>query len=44
MIWAPRSIWKVFKLVWAVSEKFGAGPVSWGGLTASRRSDHRRAV
>jgi hypothetical protein len=25
-------------------EKFGAGPVSWGGLTAPRRSDPRGAV
>jgi hypothetical protein len=24
--------WKVFKVVRAVFEKFGAGPVSWGGL------------
>jgi hypothetical protein len=35
IIWAHGSIWKVFKVVWAVFEKFGAGPVSWGGLTAS---------
>jgi hypothetical protein len=34
VIWAPGSIWKVFQLVQAVFEKFGAGPVSWGGLTA----------
>jgi hypothetical protein len=34
MFWAPRSIWKVFKLVRTVFEKFGAGSVSWGGLTA----------
>ena len=34
MIWAPGSIWKVFKVVRAVFEKFGAGPVFWGGLTA----------
>jgi hypothetical protein len=34
MIWASGSIWKVFQLVRAVFEKFGAGPVSWGGLTA----------
>jgi hypothetical protein len=34
MIWAPGSIWKVLQLVWAVFEKFGAGSVSWGGLTA----------
>jgi hypothetical protein len=44
MIWAPGSIWKVFKVVRAVFEKFGAGPVSWGGLTAPRRSDPRGAV
>jgi hypothetical protein len=34
MIWAPGSIWKVFKVVQVVFEKFGAGPVSSGGLTA----------
>jgi hypothetical protein len=34
MIWAPRSIWKVFQLVRANFEQFGAGPVTWGGLTA----------
>jgi hypothetical protein len=33
MIWALGSIWKVFKVVRAVFEKFGAGPVSWSGLT-----------
>jgi hypothetical protein len=38
MIWAPESICKVFKVVRAVFEKFGAGPVSWGGLTARKRS------
>jgi hypothetical protein len=44
MIWAPGSIWNVFKVVQAVFEKFGAGLVSWGGLTAPRRSDPRGAV
>jgi hypothetical protein len=34
MIWAPGSIWKVFQLVRANFERFGAGPVPWGGLTA----------
>jgi hypothetical protein len=34
MLWAPGSVWKVFKLVRAIFEQFGAGPVSWGGLTA----------
>jgi hypothetical protein len=34
----------VFQLAWANFEQFGAGPVSWGGLTAPRRSDHRGAV
>jgi hypothetical protein len=41
MIWAPRSIWKVFQMVRAVFQQFGAGPVSWGGLTVPRRSDDR---
>jgi hypothetical protein len=41
MIWAPGSIWKVIQLIWEVFEKFGAGLVSWGGLTAPRRSDDR---
>jgi hypothetical protein len=36
MFWAPGSIWKVFQLVRAVFEKFGAGPVSRGGLTAPK--------
>jgi hypothetical protein len=46
MIWAPRSIWKVFQLVRAIFGQFGAGPVTWGGLTApgdqmfGRRSNH----
>jgi hypothetical protein len=44
MFWAHGSIWKVFKVVRAVFEKFGAGPVSWGGLTAPRWSDPRGAV
>jgi hypothetical protein len=34
MIWAPGSIWKVFQLVRAIFEQFGAGPVTWSGLTA----------
>jgi hypothetical protein len=34
MLWAPGSVWKVFQLVRANFEQFGAGPVSWGGLTA----------
>jgi hypothetical protein len=38
MLWAPGSVWKVFQLVRANFEQFGAGPVSWGGLTASRLS------
>jgi hypothetical protein len=36
MIWAPGSIWKVFQLVRAIFEKFGAGSVSWGSLTAPK--------
>jgi hypothetical protein len=44
MIWTPGSILKVFQLVWEVFEKFGAGPVSWGGLTAPRRSEDEQAV
>jgi hypothetical protein len=39
MLWAPGSVWKVFQLVRAIFEQFGAGPVTWGGLTAPRRSD-----
>jgi hypothetical protein len=35
-VWAPGSIWKVFEVVRAVFEKFGAGPIPWGGLTASQ--------
>jgi hypothetical protein len=34
MFWAPGSIWKVFQLVRANFEQFGAGPVTWGSLTA----------
>jgi hypothetical protein len=34
MIWAPGSIWKVFQLVWAIFEQFGAGSATWGSLTA----------
>jgi hypothetical protein len=44
MLWAPGSVWKVFQLVRANFEQFGAGPVSWGGLTAPRRSDVVQAV
>jgi hypothetical protein len=32
-------VWKVFQLVRANFEQFGAEPVTWGGLTAPRRSD-----
>jgi hypothetical protein len=38
------SVWKVFQLVRANFEQFGAGPVSWGGLTTPRRSDVVQAV
>jgi hypothetical protein len=34
MFWTPGSVWKVFQLVRAIFEQFGAGPISWGGLTA----------
>jgi hypothetical protein len=34
----------VFKVVRAVFEKFGAGPVSWGGLTAPQAVRSQRAV
>jgi hypothetical protein len=34
MILVPGSTWKVFQLIRVVFEKFGTGPVSWGGLTA----------
>jgi hypothetical protein len=44
MLLAPGSVWKVFQLVRANFEQFGAGPVSWGGLTATRRSDQVLAV
>jgi hypothetical protein len=44
MIWAPGSIRKVFKVVRADFEKFGAGPISWGGLTTPRRSDPTGAI
>jgi hypothetical protein len=37
MFWAPGSIWKVFQLVRANFEQFGARPVTWGSLTAPRR-------
>jgi hypothetical protein len=36
MFWAPGSVWKVFKLVRAIFEQFGAGQVTLGGLTAPR--------
>jgi hypothetical protein len=36
MLWAPGSVWKVFQLVRANFGQFGAGPVSWGGLTAPK--------
>jgi hypothetical protein len=36
MLWAPGSVWKVLKLVRANFEQFGAGPVTWGGLTATK--------
>jgi hypothetical protein len=36
MFWAPGSVWKVFQLFRAYFEQFGAGPVSWGGLTAPK--------
>jgi hypothetical protein len=41
MFWTPGGIWKVFQLVQAVFEKFGAGPVSRGGLPAPRRLDDK---
>jgi hypothetical protein len=44
MLWAPGNVWKVFKLVRANFEQFGAGTVSWGGLTAPRRSVELQAV
>jgi hypothetical protein len=44
MLWALGSVWKVFKLVRANFEQFGAGPVSWGGLTAPRWSVEVLAV
>jgi hypothetical protein len=44
MIWTPGSIWKVFKVVPAGFEKFGAGPVSLGGLTAPKQSDPRGTI
>jgi hypothetical protein len=44
MLWAPGSVWKVFKLVRANFEKFGAGSISWGGLTAPKRSVKVQAV
>jgi hypothetical protein len=34
MFWASGSVWKVFQLFREIFEQFGAGPVSWGGLTA----------
>jgi hypothetical protein len=44
MLWALGSVWKVFQLVRAIFEQFGAGAVTWGGLTASRRSDEWLAI
>jgi hypothetical protein len=44
MLWAPGSVWKVFQLVRAIFEQFGAGPVTRGGLTAPTRSDEVQAV
>jgi hypothetical protein len=44
MLWAPGSVWKVFQLVRTNFEQFGAGPVSWGGLAAPRRSVEVQAV
>jgi hypothetical protein len=44
MFWAPGSVWKVFQLVPANFEQFGEGPVTWGGLTAPRRSDEEQPV
>jgi hypothetical protein len=41
MLWAPGSVWKVFHLVRAIFEQFGAGPVSCGGLTALYRRSNR---
>jgi hypothetical protein len=41
---APGSVWKVFQLVRANFEQFGAGPVFWGGLTAPKRSVAAQAV
>jgi hypothetical protein len=38
------SVWKVFQLVRANFEQFGAGSVSWGDLTAPRRSVEEQAV
>jgi hypothetical protein len=44
MIWAPGSFCKVFQLVRANFEQVGAGPVTWGNITAPRRSDEWKAV
>jgi hypothetical protein len=44
MHWAPGSVWKVFQLVRENFEQLGAGLVSWGGLTAPRRSVVVQAV
>jgi hypothetical protein len=44
MLWAPGGVWKVFQFVRKVLEQFGAGPVSWGSLTASRPSSELLAV
>jgi hypothetical protein len=44
MFWAPGSAWKVLQLVRENFEQFGAGPVSWGSLTAPMRSVEEQAV
>jgi hypothetical protein len=44
MLWAPGSVWKLFQLVRSNFGQFGAGPVSWSGLTAPRRSYRVLAV
>jgi hypothetical protein len=41
MLWAPGSVWKVFQLVRAICEQFGAGPAFWGSLTALCRRSNR---
>jgi hypothetical protein len=39
MIWAPGNIWKVFQLVRANFEQFGAGPVTRGGQMNGRQTN-----